>query len=73
MVQALLNRKHVAQMLVCSERTVDRLVTRGELRHTRRWEGGPKCFTFEMVNEYIARLNARGEEYAQTRKGRGGR
>lgn len=65
MVQAVLNRKHVAQLLSCSERTVDRLVDRGELKHTRRWAGGPKCFTWEMVKEYVERLNARGEEYAK--------
>jgi excisionase family DNA binding protein len=73
MVQAVLNRKHVAQLLSCSVGTVDNLVRRGELKHTRRWLGGPKCFTFAQVNEYVAQLNARGEEYAQTRKGRGGK
>ena len=70
MVQALLNRKHVAQMLACSVGTVDNLVRRGELKYTRRWLGGPKCFTFEQVNEYVERLNGRGEEYARLTKRR---
>jgi excisionase family DNA binding protein len=65
MVQAVLNRRHVAQLLSCSERTVDRLVARGELKHTRRWAGGPKCFLFEHVNEYLERLKERGEGYAK--------
>jgi excisionase family DNA binding protein len=69
MVQAVLHRKHVAQILSCSVSTVDNLVRRGELKHTRRWAGGPKCFTFEQVNEYLARLNERGDRYAQLRKG----
>jgi len=59
------NRKEVARILSCSEGTVDRLVKRGELKHTRRWLGGPKCFTWEMVNEYVERLNERGKEYAK--------
>lgn len=64
----LYNRKEVARMLSCSEVTVDRLVKRGELKHTRRWAGGPKCFTWKHVNEYIERLNERGEKYAQLKK-----
>jgi excisionase family DNA binding protein len=65
MVQSVLNRKHVAQLLSCSVGTVDNLVRRGELKYTRRWLGGPKCFTFAQVNEYVARLNERGEGYAK--------
>jgi excisionase family DNA binding protein len=65
MVQSVLNRKHVAQLLSCSERTVDRRVARGELKHTRRWSGGPICFTWEQINEYVGRLNERGERYAK--------
>ena len=59
------NRKEVAELLSCSEGTVDNLVRRGELKFTRRWLGGPKCFTFEQVNEYVERLNKRGEDYAK--------
>jgi excisionase family DNA binding protein len=72
MVQSVLNRKHVAQLLSCSVGTVDNLVRRGELKYTRRWLGGYKCFTFEMVNEYVERLNARGDEYAKLGKGAAG-
>lgn len=68
MVQEVLNRKHVAQLLACSVGTVDNLVRRGELGYTRRWSGGPKCFTWAQVNEYIERLNERGERYAQVKK-----
>ncbi|HEX8503708.1 MAG TPA: helix-turn-helix domain-containing protein [Pyrinomonadaceae bacterium] len=68
MVQSVLNRRHVALMLSCSVGTVDNLVRRGELKYTRRWVGGPKCFTFEQVNEYVRRLNERGEEYAKLRR-----
>lgn len=64
------NRKEVGRMLSCSEGTVDRLVIRGELKYTRRWAGGPKCFTFEHVREYIARLNERGEAYAKLTAGK---
>jgi excisionase family DNA binding protein len=62
------NRKEVARMLSCSEGTVDRLAKRGELKHTRRWLGGPKCFTWAQVNEYVERLNERGEGYAKLRR-----
>lgn len=64
MVQSILNRKHVAQMLSCSVSTVDNLVRRGELKYTRRWAGGPKCFLWEHVNEYLSGLKERGEKYA---------
>jgi excisionase family DNA binding protein len=64
------NRKEVARLLSCSVGTVDNLVRRGELGYTRRWAGGPKCFTWAMVNEYIERLNERGEKYAQSQKKR---
>lgn len=40
-------------MLSCSTATVDNLVRRGELKHTRRWLGGPKCFTWEQIREYL--------------------
>jgi excisionase family DNA binding protein len=73
MVQSVLNRKHVAQLLSCSVGTVDNLVKRGELKHTRRWLGGPKCFTWDQVNEYIERLNKRGEELSALNKTKRGR
>jgi excisionase family DNA binding protein len=62
MVQEVLNRRHVAQILNCSTGTVDNLVRRGELSYTRRWAGGPKCFTWKHVNEYVERLNARSKK-----------
>jgi excisionase family DNA binding protein len=68
MVQAVLNRKHVARMLSCSVGTVDNLVRRGELKHTRRWAGGPKCFTFEQVNEYVESHNRRQKEFQESFK-----
>ena len=55
-------------MLSCSASTVDRLVERGELEFARRWSEGPKCFTREMVNEYINRLNERGNEFSKRRR-----
>jgi excisionase family DNA binding protein len=61
MVQAVLNRKHVAQLLACSVSTVDNLVRRGELSFTRRWSGGPKCFLFEHVEELKRKMLARSK------------
>jgi excisionase family DNA binding protein len=58
------NRKEVAQMLACSEGTVDRLAKRGLLKSTRRWSGGPKCFLRSHVEQY---LEGRG---GQTKDGR---
>lgn len=62
------NRKEVAIMLSCSASTVDNLVKRGELKHTQRWSGGPKCFTREQIREYVERLNERGEGYVKIRR-----
>ena len=59
MVQVIFNRKHVAQLLACSPSTVDLLVRRGLLEYTRRWPGGPKCFLWEHVERYKARIAAR--------------
>lgn len=61
MVQTVLNRKHVAQLLSCSPSTVDNLVRRGELPYTRRWSGGPKCFLWEHVKTLEERMRARAE------------
>lgn len=48
----ILNRKDVALLLQCSERTVDKLAERGALPYTRRWAGGPKCWTPELIEQY---------------------
>lgn len=65
MVQSVLNRKHVAQLLSCSVGTVDNLVKRGELPFTRRWPGGPRCFLFEHVNELLKKMGERAERSRQ--------
>jgi excisionase family DNA binding protein len=62
---AIYSRKDVARILSCSPSTVDNLVRRGELKYTFRWAGGSKCFTREQIDEYIERLNRRGEEGAK--------
>jgi excisionase family DNA binding protein len=50
------NRKAVARRLSCSVGTVDNLVRRGLLKHTRRWSGGPKCFERSDVEQYVESL-----------------
>ena len=66
-MREVLNRKHVAIILACSETTVDDLVRRGLLRYTHRWPGGHRCFLWEHVAEYKAYLLAesRGGERAR--------
>jgi excisionase family DNA binding protein len=66
------DRQGVAQLLTCSVRTVDKLVQIGRLPYTRRWEGGPRCFTREHLDEYKGYLLAqtKGGEKSRSPHGR---
>jgi excisionase family DNA binding protein len=66
------DRKATALILKCSVRTVDKLVKLGRLPYTRRWEGGPRCFTREHLDEYKGYLLAqtKGGEKSRSPHGR---
>ena len=51
------NRKDVARLLNCSPGTVDNLVRRRVLTYTRRWSGGPRCWTDSHIEAYLRWLN----------------